>query len=110
MIGRTHGVHAEPITFGLKLANWYSEIQRNLARFRRAAEEMRVGKLSGAVGNFAHLEPEPEEKICARPSLQAAAISSQVIQRDRHAYYLSTLAVIAATSDKMATEICHRTR
>src|SRR5438067_2387675 len=110
MIGRTHGIHAEPITFGLKLANWYSETQRNLARFRRAAEEMRVGKLSGAVGNFAHLEPELEEKICARLGLQAAAISSQVIQRDRHAYYLSTLAVIASTLDKIATEIRHLQR
>src|SRR5438477_9888594 len=110
MIGRTHGVHAEPITFGLKLANWYSEIQRNLARFRRAAEEMRVGKLSGAVGNFAHLEPELEEKICARLGLQAAAVSSQVIQRDRHAHYLATLAVIASTLDKIATEIRHLQR
>ncbi|HTC78101.1 MAG TPA: adenylosuccinate lyase, partial [Terriglobales bacterium] len=110
MIGRTHGVHAEPITFGLKLANWYSEIQRNLARFRRAAEEMRVGKLSGAVGNLAHLEPELEEKICARLDLEAAAISSQVIQRDRHAYYLSTLAVVASTLDKIATEIRHLQR
>src|SRR5438105_11741471 len=110
MIGRTHGIHAEPITFGLKLANWYSETQRNLARFRRAAEEMRVGKLSGAVGNLAHLEPELEEKICARLGLQAAAISSQVIQRDRHAYYLSTLAVIASSLDKIATEIRHLQR
>ena len=110
MIGRTHGIHAEPITFGLKLANWYSEMQRNLARFRRAAEEMRVGKLSGAVGTFAHLEPELEERICARLGLQAAAISSQVIQRDRHAYYLSTLAVIASTLDKIATEIRHLQR
>src|SRR5438067_292757 len=110
MIGRTHGIHAEPITFGLKLANWYSELQRNLARFRRAAEEMRVGKLSGAVGNLAHLEPELEEKICARLVLQAAAISSQVIQRDRHAYFLTTLAVIASTLDKIATEIRHLQR
>src|SRR5947207_3664212 len=110
MIGRTHGIHAEPITFGLKLANWYSETQRNLTRFRRAAEEMRVGKLSGAVGTFAHLEPELEEKICARLGLQAAAISSQVIQRDRHAYFLTTLAVIASTLDKIATEIRHLQR
>src|SRR5205814_8597229 len=110
MIGRTHGIHAEPITFGLKLANWYSETQRNLARFRRAAEEMRVGKLSGAVGTFAHLEPELEERICARLGLEAAAISSQVIQRDRHAYYMSALAVITATLDKIATEIRHLQR
>src|SRR5206468_2216036 len=110
MIGRTHGIHAEPITFGLKLANWYSEMQRNAARFDRAAEEMRVGKLSGAVGNFAHLDPEMEETICRRLGLEAAAISSQVIQRDRHAYYLATLAVIASTLDKIATEIRHLQR
>jgi adenylosuccinate lyase len=110
MVGRTHGIHAEPITFGFKLANWYSETQRNIARFERAAEDMRVGKFSGAVGMFAHLSPELEEKICARLGLKAAAISSQVIQRDRHAYYLATLAVIASTLDKIATEIRHLQR
>jgi adenylosuccinate lyase len=110
MIGRTHGIHAEPITFGLKLANWYSEVGRDIARFEHAAEDMRVGKFSGAVGTFAHLTPELEEKICARLGLQAAAISSQVIQRDRHAHYLSTLAVIACTLDKIATEIRHLQR
>jgi adenylosuccinate lyase len=110
MIGRTHGIHAEPITFGFKLANWYSETQRNIARFERAAEDMRVGKFSGAVGTFAHLNPELEEKICARLGLKAAAISSQVIQRDRHAAYLATLAVIASTLDKIATEIRHLQR
>ena len=110
MVGRTHGVHAEPITFGLKLANWYSEVQRNITRFERAAEEMRVGKFSGAVGTFAHLSPELEEKICKRLGLQAAAVSSQVIQRDRHAYYIATLAVIACTLDKIATEIRHLQR
>ena len=109
-IGRTHGVHAEPITFGFKLANWYSETQRNIARFQEAAEGMRVGKFSGAVGTFAHLSPELEEKICARLGLKAADISSQVIQRDRHAYYLATLAVIASTLDKIATEIRHLQR
>jgi len=109
-IGRTHGVHAEPITFGLKLANWYSETRRNLVRFRHAAEDMRVGKLSGAVGTLAHLTPELEEKICARLGLNTAAISSQVIQRDRHAAYLATLAVIASTLDKIATEIRHLQR
>ena len=109
-IGRTHGVHAEPITFGLKLANWYSETQRNLVRFRHAAEDMRVGKLSGAVGTLAHLTPELEEKICARLDLEPAAISSQVIQRDRHAFYLATLAVVASTLDKIATEIRHLQR
>ena len=110
MIGRTHGIHAEPITFGFKLANWYSEVQRNIVRFERAAENMRVGKFSGAVGTFAHLSPELEEKMCARLGLRAAAISSQVIQRDRHADYLATLAVIACTLDKIATEIRHLQR
>jgi len=110
MVGRTHGIHAEPITFGFKLANWYSETQRNFARFQSAAEDMRVGKFSGAVGIFAHLTPELEEKICARLGLKAAAVSSQVIQRDRHAAYLATLAVIASTLDKIATEIRHLQR
>jgi adenylosuccinate lyase len=110
MIGRTHGVHAEPITFGFKLANWYSEVERDIARFDRAAEDMRVGKFSGAVGTFAHLSPELEEKMCARLGLKAAAISSQVIQRDRHAHYLATLAVTACTLDKIATEIRHLQR
>jgi len=110
MVGRTHGVHAEPITFGLKLANWYDEAQRDLERFRRAAEEMRVGKFSGAVGNFAHLSPELEEKICARLGLKAAPITSQVIQRDLHANYVATLAVVACTLDKIATEIRHLQR
>jgi adenylosuccinate lyase len=110
MVGRTHGVHAEPITFGFKLANWYSEVQRDIERFERAAEDMRVGKFSGAVGTFAHLSPELEEKICSRLGLKAAAISSQVIQRDRHAYYLATLAVIASSLDKIATEIRHLQR
>lgn len=110
MVGRTHGIHAEPITFGFKLANWYSETQRNIARFTAAAEDMRVGKFSGAVGIFAHLTPEIEEKICARLGLKAAAVSSQVIQRDRHAHYLATLAVIASTLDKIATEIRHLQR
>jgi len=110
MIGRTHGIHAEPITFGLKLANWYSETERNIVRFERAAEEMRVGKLSGAVGTFAHLEPEYEVQICERLGLKAADISSQVIQRDRHANFISTLAVITATLDKIATEIRHLQR
>jgi adenylosuccinate lyase len=110
MVGRTHGIHAEPITFGFKIANWYSETQRNSARFLAAAEDMRVGKFSGAVGIFAHLTPELEEKICARLGLKAAAVSSQVIQRDRHAHYLGTLAVIASTLDKIATEVRHLQR
>jgi adenylosuccinate lyase len=110
MIGRTHGVHAEPITFGLKLANWYSEVLRNIDRFELAAEQMRVGKLSGAVGNGAHLDPEYEERICQRLGLNVAAVSSQVIQRDRHAFYVATLAVIASTLDNIATEIRHLQR
>jgi adenylosuccinate lyase len=110
MIGRTHGIHAEPITFGFKIANWYSETQRNIARFKTAAEDLRVGKFSGAVGTFAHLSPELEEQICARLGLKAAAVSSQVIQRDRHAFYLATLATIASTLDKIATEVRHLQR
>jgi adenylosuccinate lyase len=110
MIGRTHGIHAEPITFGLKLANWYAEVVRDLVRFERAAEEMRIGKLSGAVGNCGHLEPEMEEKICLRLGLEPAPISSQVIQRDRHAHYVATLAVITSTLDKIATEVRHLQR
>jgi adenylosuccinate lyase len=110
MVGRTHGIHAEPITFGFKIANWYSETRRNITRFKAAAEDLRVGKFSGAVGIFAHLTPEIEEKICARLGLKAAAVSSQVIQRDRHAHYLATLAVIASTLDKIATEIRHLQR
>ncbi len=110
MIGRTHGIHAEPITFGFKIANWYSETQRNIARFQAAAEDLRVGKFSGAVGTFAHLTPELEEQICARLGLKAAAVSSQVIQRDRHAQYLATLATLASTLDKIATEIRHLQR
>ena len=106
-IGRTHGVHAEPITFGLKIANWFSEMQRNLERFDFATEQMRVGKLSGAVGNGAHLDPKYEELICERLGLAPAAVSSQVIQRDRHAFYVATLAVVACTLDKIATEVRH---
>lgn len=105
MVGRTHGVHAEPITFGLKLANWYSENRRNTERLRRAAEEMRVGKLSGAVGTYAHLSPAIEARVCRRLGLDPAPVASQVIQRDRHAYFLSTLAVSAASLEKIALEI-----
>ena len=105
IIGRTHGVHAEPVTFGLKLANWYSENQRNIARMERASEEIAIGKISGAVGTFAHIGPEVEEAICVQLGLHPAAISSQVIQRDRHAHYVSTLAVIAASLEKIALEI-----
>src|SRR5271163_1286535 len=109
-IGRTHGIHAEPTTFGLKLLNWYSETQRNVARFHAAAEDIRVGKLSGAVGTFGHLKPEHEERICVRLGLEPAAVATQVIQRDRHAHYISTLAIITSTLDKIATEIRHLQR
>jgi adenylosuccinate lyase len=109
-IGRTHGIHAEPITFGLKIANWFSENQRNIGRFREAAAQMAVGKISGAVGNASHLGPEMEEKICKRLGLTVAPVASQVIQRDRHAQYLSALALIAATLEKIALEIRHLQR
>ena len=109
-IGRTHGIHAEPTTFGLKLLNWYAEMERNLARFDAAAEDMRVGKLSGAVGTFGHLSPEHEEKICARLGLKPAPVATQVIQRDRHAAYISTLAIIGSTLDKIAVEVRHLQR
>jgi adenylosuccinate lyase len=109
-IGRTHGIHAEPITFGLKLALWYDEVQRNLGRFTTAAGEMRVGKISGAVGTFGHIGPEAEEQICRRLGLQPAAIASQVISRDRHANYVAVLALVAATLEKIALEIRHLQR
>ena len=105
MIGRTHGIHAEPITFGCKLAIWYAENQRNTERVAYAAEQMRVGKISGAVGTYTHLPPSIEKKICARLGLEPAPVSSQVIQRDRHAFYLSTLAVAAASLEKIALEV-----
>jgi adenylosuccinate lyase len=110
IIGRTHGIHAEPSTFGLKLLLWYSEMQRNLTRFDAAAEDLRVGKLSGAVGTFGHLKPEHEEAICNKLGLKPVAIATQVVQRDRHAAYISTLAVLASTLDKIATEIRHLQR
>ncbi len=109
-IGRTHGIHAEPTTFGLKLLNWYADMQRNISRFDAAAEDMRVGKLSGAVGTFGHLKPEHEERICARLGLKPAPVATQVIQRDRHAAYISTLAIIGSTLDKIAVEVRHLQR
>jgi adenylosuccinate lyase len=109
-IGRTHGVHAEPITFGLKIANWFSENQRNIARFREAAQGVAFGKISGAVGNAAHLGPEIEEKICKRLGLAVTPVASQIIQRDRHAHYLSALALIAASLEKISLEIRHLQR
>ena len=109
-IGRTHGVHAEPITFGLKIANWYSENRRNIERFKEAARQVAVGKISGAVGNAAHLGTEVEEAICKRLGLDVALVASQVVQRDRHAQYVATLAIIAATLEKIALEIRHLQR
>ncbi len=109
-IGRTHGIHAEPITFGLKIANWYAENRRDLERFRIAAQQIAVGKISGAVGTCTHLGPEIETKICARLQLATAPITSQVIERDRHAQYLSTLAIAAASLERIAQEIRHLQR
>lgn len=109
-IGRTHGVHAEPITFGLKLAIWYDEAGRDLRRFDAAAEELRVGKISGAVGTYAHIGPEVEQRICARLDLRPDSAATQVIQRDRHAHYLSTLAVLTALLEKIALEVRHLQR
>ena len=109
-IGRTHGIHAEPITFGLKLALWYDEIERNRTRFQAAAEEMRVGKISGAVGTFGHIGPKAEGRICRRLGLEPALIASQVISRDRHANYVSTLALLAAALEKIALEVRHLQR
>src|SRR5438874_245298 len=105
MIGRTHGVHAEPMTFGLKLALWYAELQRNIERVRRARAVVGVGKLSGAVGTFAHLPPQIEADVCRRLNLAPAPVASQVIQRDRHAELLAALAITAASLEKFALEI-----
>ena len=109
-IGRTHGVHAEPITFGLKLALWYDEVTRHQRRLRESDQEMRVGKLSGAVGSFAHIGPEAEERICESLGLRAAPITNQVISRDRHAAYVATLGLITATLEKIALEVRHLQR
>jgi adenylosuccinate lyase len=109
-IGRTHGVHAEPITFGLKLALWYDEARRNAVRFEAAAEELRVGKISGAVGSFGHIGPEAETRICDKLGLRAAPIASQVISRDRHAAWVCALALIAALLEKIALEVRHLQR
>jgi adenylosuccinate lyase len=109
-VGRTHGIHAEPTTFGLKLALWYDEVRRQEARFREAAETMRVGKLSGAVGTFAHLSPEIEEESLEKLGLRPASVATQVIQRDRYAHYISTLALIGATLEKIALEVRHLQR
>ena len=107
MVGRTHGIHAEPVTFGLKLALWYDETRRNIARLTGAVERISVGQVSGAVGTFEHLSPKVEEYVCAKLGLTPAPISTQVVQRDRHAEFMSMLAVIGASLEKFATEIRH---
>jgi adenylosuccinate lyase len=110
MIGRSHGIHAEPITMGLKFALWYSEMSRNLERLRHARETVRVGKISGAVGTYANIDPAIESNVCARLGLEPAAVSNQIIQRDRHAEYFSCLAIIGCSIEKIAVEIRHLQR
>ena len=110
MIGRSHGVHAEPITFGLKLALWYEEMRRNKKRLQQAKEDISYGKISGAVGTFAHLEPEIEEYVCPKLGLKPAPITNQIIQRDRYAHYFTALAILAGTIEKIALEIRHLQR
>jgi adenylosuccinate lyase len=110
MVGRSHGVHAEPITFGFKLAVWYSEMLRNRSRLLKAIETISAGKISGAVGTFDHLDPFVEEHVCQHLGIQPAAISTQILQRDRHAEYFSTLTIIGATLEKIALEIRHLQR
>jgi adenylosuccinate lyase len=110
MIGRTHGVHAEPITFGLKLALWYQEMARNLERLENAVDHIAVGQISGAVGTFAQISPKVEAYVCRKSGLKPALISNQIIQRDRHAYFFATLAVIASSLEKFALEIRHLQR
>lgn len=105
MVGRTHGIHAEPITFGLKLALWLAEVDRQIERLKEGIESIRVGKISGAVGTFANVAPEVEEAVCAKLGLKSALVSNQILQRDRHAHYVTTLALIGSTLEKMATEI-----
>lgn len=105
MIGRTHGIHAEPITFGLKMLLWVAETDRNIRRMERAVETISVGKISGAVGTYANIDPRVEAHVCARLGLRPARVSTQVLQRDRHAEYLTTIAVIGSSLDKFATEL-----
>lgn len=106
-VARTHGVHAEPTTFGLKLAVWYDEMRRNLERLEQAKENLRVGKLSGAVGTYVHIDPSVEDYVCHKLGLKPVNISTQIVQRDRHAQFVTTLAVIASSLDKFCTEIRH---
>jgi len=110
MIGRSHGVHAEPITFGLKMALWYDEMKRNLFRMERAKEAISVGKISGAVGTFAHIPPFVEEFVCKRLGLKPASISTQIVQRDHHAEFFTTLAIIASSIEKFSVELRHLQR
>lgn len=110
MIGRSHGIHAEPVTFGIKMALWYDEMRRNLRRMEAARETVAYGKISGAVGTFANVDPRVEEYVCARAGLKPAPCSTQIIQRDRHAEFFSTLAIIASSIDKFAVEIRHLQR
>jgi len=111
MMGRTHGVHAEPITLGLKFALWHEEIKRNLERVKRATDEIAYGKISGAVGTYAHLDPRIEEEVCERLGLKPCPVSNQIVQRDRHCFYLSSLAILASSLEKFCLEIrgLHRT-
>ncbi len=110
MVGRTHGIHAEPITFGLKLALWYDETRRNIDRLRHARASIAVGQISGAVGSFQHLDPSVEEYVCRKLGLKPAPVSTQILQRDRHAEFLTTLAIIGGSLEKFATEIRHLQR
>ncbi len=110
MVGRSHGIHAEPITFGLKLALWYDEMRRNRRRMKQAMETISVGKISGAVGTFAHISPKVEAHVCRKLGLKPAPISTQIIQRDRYAEYFTTLAIMASSIEKMAVEIRHLQR
>jgi adenylosuccinate lyase len=110
MIGRSHGIHAEPVTFGIKMALWYDEMRRNLRRMEAARETVSYGKISGAVGTFANIDPKVEEYVCAKAGLKPAPCSTQIIQRDRHAEFFSTLAVIASSIEKFAVEIRHLQR
>ncbi len=110
MIGRSHGIHAEPVTFGLKMALWYDEMRRNLRRMEAARETIAYGKISGAVGTFANIDPKVEEFVCKRAGLKPAPVSTQIVQRDRHAEFFTTLAIIASSIDKFAVEIRHLQR
>ncbi|MEC9018852.1 MAG: adenylosuccinate lyase [Nitrospinota bacterium] len=110
VMGRSHGIHAEPLTFGLKVANWYEEVGRNIERVKHARQNISYGQVSGAVGTFACIHPEVEEYVCSKLGLKPAPVSTQIIQRDRHAEFFTTLAIVAGTIDKIATEIRHLQR